>query len=117
MALLLSLVKPLAYISVPTLVLRSVSQSSPTARYYVRLGVYLTTLALVGAFSALLAAGMSLVGRRYDVNFVVARTFYFLAGQVTGMVVEVEGEEWLGTRPAVFMCNHQSVVDVLVLGR
>jgi len=60
---------------------------------------------------------MSLIGRSTDVNNVVAWIFYALVGRALDLKVEVEGEDHLDTRPAVFMVNHQSILDVLVIGR
>jgi len=117
MSILWAIVKPLAYLSVPVILLRSFANSSQKGRYYVRAGTYVLTLAMTGVWAACVAAGMSLIGRQYDVNYVVAQGFYFLAGRSLGIDVQLEGEEYLHTRPAVLMCNHQSIVDVLVLGR
>jgi len=56
------------------------------------------------------------MGRRYDVNYVVARTFYAIFSRLAGLRIVVEGEEHLQTRPCVFIGNHQSMVDILCLG-
>lgn len=71
----------------------------------------------VAACSFILAAGMSVVGKRFDVNFVVARVFYAVAGNALDLTIEVEGEENLDKTPAVLMMNHQSMLDILVVGR
>lgn len=81
------------------------------------MAVYIGALATVGSFSVVIAAGMSLIGRSTDVNSVVAWVFNAVVGRVLDIKVEVEGENHLDTRPAVFMMNHQSILDVLVLGR
>ena len=81
------------------------------------MAVYIGTLATVGSCSIVIAASMSLIGRPTDVNNVVAWIFYILAGRALDIKVEVEGEENMNTRPAVFMVNHQSILDVLVIGR
>jgi len=117
MSLLISVFKPLAYVSLPVILLRSIAARSPVGRYYVRVGMYVGTLTMVAACSAVIAAGMSVIGQRFDVNFVVARTFYALTKKALNIEVEVEGEENLDTRPAVLMANHQSMLDVLVVGR
>lgn len=111
-------IKPLAYISLPFVVLRSVAATFPVARYYARITLYLSTLSMVAACSAALAAGMAAVGRQFDVNYIVARTFYAVAGRVLEMKVDVEGQENLdAAQPAVLMANHQSMLDLLVVGR
>lgn len=60
---------------------------------------------------------MSLVGRRFDINWVVARTFYLIGGKASGIDIVVEGEEYLDTCPAIFVGNHQSMLDILYIGR
>lgn len=117
MSFLVSIFKPLAYISLPIILIRSIAVSSPVGRYYTRLAVYVGALFTVGSCSIVIAAGMSLIGRSTDVNSVVAWIFYTLAGRALNLKIEVEGEERLNTRPAVLMVNHQSMLDVLVIGR
>ncbi|CCM01751.1 uncharacterized protein FIBRA_03817 [Fibroporia radiculosa] len=116
-SLLSGLVKPLAYVSLPVFALHTLSQSSPIARYYVRLTLYLSTLGVCSAWGVVCAVGMSLVGRRLDTFFVVARSFYALASRALDIRLVVEGEEHLQTRPAVLVGNHQSMLDILYLGR
>ncbi|KAL4257356.1 1-acyl-sn-glycerol-3-phosphate acyltransferase [Pleurotus pulmonarius] len=117
MAFLGSIIKPLAYISLPVVLIRSLCTRSPTVRYYTRLGAYLGAMAAVATCSIFIAAGMSILGRKYDANWVVARVFDATAGRLMGIEWEVEGEEHLQTRPAVMMGNHQSMLDILGLGR
>lgn len=118
MSFLVSVLRPLAYISLPLFLLRSVAASSPLGRYYVRAAMYVSMMLSVATCSTAVAAGMVLLGRRYDTNFVVARMFYALCKRVMNIRVEVvEGEEYLSTRPAVYMMNHQSMLDILIVGR
>jgi len=117
MSFLVSVFKPLAYLSLPIIAVRAIAAKSPTGRYYVRVGLFLGTVTVVAACSAVLAAGMSIIGLRFNVNFIVARSFYYLGGKVLDIHVEVEGEEHLETRPAIMMANHQSMLDVLILGK
>lgn len=79
----------------------------------------MTALVTVAACSAVLAVGMRMMCRKQDVNYVVARVFLAVAGTALGIKVEVEGEEHLllGRRPVVIMMNHQSMLDVLIVGR
>ncbi|KAJ6515379.1 hypothetical protein C8R45DRAFT_919428 [Mycena sanguinolenta] len=119
MAALLNILRPVAYASLPLIAL----QYSPRGRYYTRSVIYVGALGFVATLSAFLAAGLSLANRRFDVNYVVAKTFYAVAGTLVGWRIEVEGEEWLrdandgGGRPGVLMCNHQSMIDILPLAR
>ena len=113
-SLLTWFVKPLAYLS-PIIFAAYVTSS--TGRYYIRLGMYVGCLSVVGTASGFIALGMSLVGLTYDVNHVVAFSFYYLASRVLDITIEVEGEEHLQTRPAVMVGNHQSMLDIIWLGR
>ncbi|PFH50157.1 hypothetical protein AMATHDRAFT_41064 [Amanita thiersii Skay4041] len=118
MSFLVSLWRPLAYLSLPYLLLRTIGGSSPLGRYYTRVVLYVSTLMSVATCSTAIALGMSVLGSKFDTNFVVARTFYALARRALNIHVDVEGEEYLtGTRPAVLMMNHQSMLDILVVGR
>lgn len=117
MSFLVSLFKPLAYLSIPVLFLRSLSNSSPIARYYIRALAYAGTLASVGTGCIFAAIGYSFMGSKYDVNNFVAKVFYTTVSWVFNIRVEVEGEEYLNNRPAILMANHQSMLDVIVIGR
>lgn len=117
MSFLALVVKPLAYISLPVLLFRSIANASPVGRYYWRASIFLGSLALVSTWGIVVAVGMTLVGRRHDVNYIVARTFYNVVSRVLEIEVEVEGEEYLQIRPAVIVGNHQSMLDILYLAR
>ncbi|KAI0068611.1 1-acylglycerol-3-phosphate O [Artomyces pyxidatus] len=117
MSILALLVKPIVYLGVPAYLIHRLSASSPKAQYYVRLTLYLSTLGLCSAWGAVVSIAMSLAGRRFDVNWVVARSFYALASRVMDIKIEVEGEEHLATWPSVLVGNHQSMLDILYLGK
>ncbi|KAI0307077.1 hypothetical protein B0F90DRAFT_1684949 [Multifurca ochricompacta] len=110
------IVKPLAYFGLPAYLLHRLSQSSPLVRYYIRNVLYICSLGLCSTIGFCSALPLSLLGRRYDVNYVVARTFYAIFSRLSGIDVVVEGEEHLQTRPCVFIGNHQTMLDVLYLG-
>lgn len=114
MGFLGALLKPLAYLSVPIIF---AAWATPMGHYYVRLGIYIASLSAVGIASSFIALAMTLAGRKYDVNSVVAYTFYWVASRTLNITIEVEGEEHLQTRPAVMIGNHQSMLDILWLGR
>jgi lysophosphatidate acyltransferase len=112
-----ALFKPLAYVSVPYLILKYATDTNPIARYCFRVVVYYSALGLCSVWGMIVAAGMSLAGHRFDINWVVARSFYTLAGKLLDIRFVVEGEEHLDTKPAVLVANHQSGLDILLLGR
>ncbi|KAJ2967876.1 hypothetical protein NUW54_g13380 [Trametes sanguinea] len=117
MSLLASIVKPLAYISLPVFALHTLANASPIARYYVRIGLFLSTLGVCSIWGVICSVGLGLIGRRFDTFYIVARSFYHLTSRAVGIKLVVEGEEYLETRPAVLVGNHQSMLDILYLGR
>lgn len=117
MSLVTYVFKPLAYVSLPVYVLHKAAEAFPFARYYIRLSLYLSTLGLCSIWGAIVSVGMSLIGQRFNANFITARSFYGLVSRVIDMRVEVEGEEHLENRPAVLIGNHQSMLDIMILGR
>lgn len=114
---LLTFVRPLAYLSLPVFLLHTASNASPLARYYVRLGLYLSTMGVCSVWGVIASIGMTVIGRRFDTNWVVARSFYGLASRLLGIEIELEGEEHLSVKPAVMVGNHQSMLDILYVGR
>ncbi|KAF8709043.1 1-acylglycerol-3-phosphate O, partial [Rhizoctonia solani] len=111
------LIKPLAYLSLPALVLRYLSDRSPIVKYYVRLTTYLSTLGVLSVWGVLVSIGMTAMGNRFDINYVVARSFYYVCGPLLGIDFVVEGEEHMSTPSAVYIGNHQTMLDILYLGR
>ncbi len=117
MSFIALILKPVAYVGLPAYLLHHLSQTSPIARYYIRNILYVCTLSFCSTLGFCAALPLSLLGRRHDVNYVVARTFYTIFSRLSGVEIVVEGEEHLKMRPCVFVGNHQSMLDVLYLGR
>jgi len=117
LSFLTALFKPLAYISLPFILVRQIAVGHSPLRYYARCFIYVGTLMTVASFSMIVAVGYTLIGKSPDVNYFVATVFYRLVCPALDLSVEVEGEEHLKARPVVYMVNHQSMVDVLVIGK
>lgn len=117
MSFLSLILKPLAYLGLPAYLLHRFSRTSPLLRYHLHNILYVCSLSFCSTLGFCVAFPLSLVGRRYDVNYVVARTFYAIFSRLVGIEIIVEGQEHLNTRPCVFVGNHQSMLDVLCLGR
>lgn len=75
----------------------------------------LMACALIGVFSSL---AMRLVGAEDSAQFVVARCFRWAMRLATGIVITVDDPHGTlqKTRPAVFIGNHQTELDVCMLG-
>ncbi|KAH9999965.1 1-acylglycerol-3-phosphate O [Russula vinacea] len=110
------ILKSLAYLGPPAYILHRLSQTSPRIRFYIRNILYICSVGFCSTLGFCSALPLFLLGRRYDVNYVVARTFYTTFSRLSGLQVVVEGEEHLQTRPCVLIGNHQSMLDLLYLG-
>nr|XP_019045831.1 phosphatidylinositol glycan, class A [Kwoniella bestiolae CBS 10118]OCF24761.1 phosphatidylinositol glycan, class A [Kwoniella bestiolae CBS 10118] len=98
--------------------------------FQLRQALYTILLLLVSLFALVIGLVCTLTGQRLNTNYYVARTFYHVAGPILGWKFEVEGEEYLWKldgegggqagkkgRRMVMVGNHQSMVDILYLGR
>jgi len=111
------ILKPLAYFGLPVYLLHRLSQTSPLIRYYIRNILYVCCLGFSCTVGICASAPLALLGRRYDTNYIGSRAFYATFSRLSGLRVVVEGEEHLKTRPCVLLGNHQSMLDLLVVGR
>ncbi|CAO0796005.1 unnamed protein product [Mucor circinelloides] len=58
-------------------------------------------------------------GKTHLINYSVARGYYMLGGFFCGLKVESEGEENLHKikGPVIYVCNHQSSLDIMLMGK
>lgn len=117
MPLLSYFITVLAYYVAVTAAFFVLSIKVPVAGFVARcLAAYacLMTCATYGVFASI---ALRLVGYGQISQWAVARAFKWTMLLTTGMrFVIVEGEEYLSTRPAVLIGNHQTELDVLLLG-
>jgi len=110
--------KGLSYLLPAVLPLYLAGRMSSTLRYYYRLTMYCTTLGLTSVWAVWLSVACNLIGKSASIQHYVARSFYYFASPLLGVKLKVEGEEYLNTdHSTVFVGNHQSMIDILYLGR
>lgn len=87
-------------------------------RYHGRVFVYVCLIVLCALLGTVEGVLFSMFGKRGLVQWVTARTFYSCCKAFLGIKVEIEDpHHYLSSqRPAVFICNHQSMLDILILG-
>ena len=117
MSVLTYVAKPIAYVSVPMYILSKLAEALPSARYYIRLGLFLSGIGICSVWGAICGVGMSIIGQRFNAPYMTARAFYALSRRLLGIRIVVEGEELLENRPAILISNHQSMLDLIMLGR
>jgi hypothetical protein len=111
------IVKPLAYLGLPSYLLHRLSWSSPHIRYHTCNILFACSVGICSSLAVCAAFPLYLLGRRYDVNYFFVHTFCYIFSKLIGIRVVVEGEEHLQRRPCVLLGNHQTMLDLFFSGR
>jgi len=116
--LLLALLRILTFYLGTTLTFFFLSLFSiPKSSFYARLLSSYGSLLLCAAYGVLASLFLRAFGDYRISQWATARAFKYTMALTTGIRFEiVEGEEYLDTRPCVLIGNHQSELDVLLLG-
>ncbi|KAF8245655.1 1-acylglycerol-3-phosphate O [Wilcoxina mikolae CBS 423.85] len=88
-----------------------------TCRFYARILTCYVLLATCATYGVVASVALRIVGKVSIAQWTTARAMKMVGCPIMGIEFEVEGEEILETRPAVFISNHQSELDILFLGR
>jgi lysophosphatidate acyltransferase len=118
MAVLAYLAKFLVYYTAVTVAFYMLSLVVPKAAFVARaLAAYLSLLLAAGS-GVFTSIAMRLLGCAHSAQWAVGRCFAFLMALSTGIRFEIQDpHNVLGTvRPAVYIGNHQTELDVLMLG-
>ncbi|KAF9419173.1 1-acylglycerol-3-phosphate O-acyltransferase [Podila epigama] len=71
-------------------------------------------MSVAGIFISVVCA---ILNKRYMINYIVSRLFSYIAAKPCNVTYKIVGEEHLDSYPAIIVCNHQSSMDMMVLGR
>ncbi|BDD63093.1 1-acylglycerol-3-phosphate O-acyltransferase [Monascus purpureus] len=100
-----------------TVSLFALGQRAPRAAFFARCLASYGSLLLCATYGVIASVVLRLVGYGRVSQWATARSFKWVMRYTTGVEFNiVEGIEYLSTRPAVFIGNHQSELDVLMLG-
>ncbi|KAG0746607.1 hypothetical protein G6F62_010056 [Rhizopus arrhizus] len=80
----------------------------------------MTTLSMIvmATYGMIAALLFPLVGCTHYIHFTVARGYYYLGLLFCGIQVVPEGIENLNVQgPAILVCNHQSSLDIMLMGK
>jgi lysophosphatidate acyltransferase len=100
-----------------TLSLFALGQKVPRATFAARCLAAYGSLLLCAAYGVIASIVLRLVGYGRVSQWATARSFKWVMRYTTGVTFDIiEGEEYLSTRPAIFVGNHQTELDVLMLG-
>ncbi|KAN0082285.1 hypothetical protein V8E54_003583 [Elaphomyces granulatus] len=105
-----------SYVAV-TLSLYVVSVKVPRAAFIARCLAAYGSLLFCATYGVIASIVLRLFGYGQISQWATARCFKWVMRYTTGVKFEiVDGEKYLSTRPAVFLANHQTELDVLMLG-
>ncbi|CAG8535659.1 12776_t:CDS:2 [Cetraspora pellucida] len=94
------------------------SRINPTIQFVVRAFISFIFIIAFSVYGIITAIFFSLIGNRGLINWATARSYAYIAGSAVGISYKVEGEEHMLTgKPSIYVCNHQSMADLFVLGR
>lgn len=100
-----------------TVSLFGLSLKLPRAGFFARCLASYACLIACASYGVVASVVLRLLGRGNIAQWTVARSFKWTMRFATGVRFRViEGQENLLTRPAVFITNHQTELDVLLLG-
>lgn len=77
-------------------------------------GSLITVCALYGVVASIF---LRIVGKPQFAQYTVARAFYMLCSNILGIKINIKNAHYLNERPAIIVSNHQSALDILVLGK
>lgn len=106
------------FAAIQLLLLLGRATTNPALEFYGRSLASFTALFLCAVYGTIASAFLNVAGYGGLGQYTTARAFKWTMWLFTGVWFEMEDPEgWLGkTRPAVFVGNHQSELDVLFLG-
>ncbi|KAJ3413517.1 hypothetical protein HDV05_007900 [Chytridiales sp. JEL 0842] len=89
-------------------------RASSKVRFYTRLTIYFVFVAILCILKISLGFYLGHYNKGEETNYYVSKFIRVVAPWLLNIKVKVEGEEHLDVqRPAVFICNHQSELDLV----
>lgn len=88
-----------------------------TALYYIRSTLAVAVLCGCALYGVTASIVLTLVGKQHLAQWATARCFYYSMALILGIDVKVENEHYLDNKPYIIVSNHQSALDILMLGR
>lgn len=86
-------------------------------KFYIKSTVFGTLIVICALYGVVASLVLRLVGKEEYAQYTVARVFYFCFSKILGVTITIKNEHYLHQKPAVVVSNHQSALDILVLGK
>lgn len=85
--------------------------------FYARSFVFGSLITVCALYGVIASTILRIVGKGEYAQYTVARAFYYSLKACLGITITVKNEQYLMEMPSVVVGNHQSVLDIFVLGR
>lgn len=102
---------------VAVLLFSALGPLSSKTRFYAKVVTSFFALMICATYGVIASIVLGILGYSSLSQWTTARAFSNTLSPLTGFYFDIEGEERLLTRPAVFISNHQTEMDILMLGR
>ncbi|KAF9584910.1 1-acylglycerol-3-phosphate O-acyltransferase [Lunasporangiospora selenospora] len=89
----------------------------PRPQFLCKSALMLFMVAVTSFLGCAVSIVYALLNRRSEINFVVSRLYTKLTARPCGVSFKVSGEHYLEDQRAVVVCNHQSTLDLMVIGK
>ncbi|ODQ82823.1 hypothetical protein BABINDRAFT_5732 [Babjeviella inositovora NRRL Y-12698] len=87
-------------------------------KFYSKTTLALSIFTVCAVYGVAASVVLTLVGKRHLAQWTVARAFYHMFSTCLGIRIRlVNGETLLQVLPSIILGNHQSALDILMLGR
>jgi lysophosphatidate acyltransferase len=86
-------------------------------KFYAKLVVFGGLIAGCGLYGVIASIALRIIGKKEYAQYTVAKVFYRLFSTLLGVRITLRNGERLDELPAVVILNHQSALDILILGR
>lgn len=86
-------------------------------KFYTKSVVFGVLIAACGFYGLVASIILRLVGKGEYAQWTVARAFYHSFLKILGVTIVIKNEELLLRKPAIVISNHQTALDILILGK
>ncbi|CAI5758593.1 unnamed protein product [Candida verbasci] len=86
-------------------------------KFYLKSIIFGATIAGCALYGVIASILLRLIGKVEYAQYTVARAFYYSLSLFLGIKIHIKNEHYLNQLPAIVISNHQSALDIHVLGR
>lgn len=86
-------------------------------KFYAKSFVFGSLIVVCALYGVIAGIVLKLVGKEEYAQYTVARAFYYSFSRLLGVKITIKNSQYLQTKPSVVVSNHQSALDILILGK